>query len=304
VWPAVDVSEHSGRVGRPSSADLPRGRPETAGKPSYRAFAARHLDFLPLRDVLLRARRVHLALFWTLWEAHEVRRLRRAVGPLPEATVAVVIPTFRRPELLQNAVVSALAQTYRDMTIVVVVDDDDAKQAADLPDDPRVHVVRLRRHTGVLGVVNNVGIRLTRSRYVSLLNDDNRWRPDHLHRAVEALERGADLVYTGMRRHREDGSDVDVLAVPYDRRTLRRLSYADSSTLVVRRERRVRFGRTPRWKSDTVKEDWEFVWRCSRRMRTQFVPSVTVDYLIHDNSYLTDWTDFWRRRALGEAEQQ
>jgi glycosyltransferase involved in cell wall biosynthesis len=188
--------------------------------------------------------------------------------------------------------------------VIVVVDDDDPAQVAGLPEDPRVHVVLLRRHTGVLGVVNNVGLRLTRSTYVALLNDDNRWRPDHLERAVEALEDDADLVYTAMRRHRPDGSDVDVLAVPFDRRTLRRTSYADSSTLVIRRDPRVRFGRTPRWKRDTVKEDWEFVWRSSRRMRTRFLPSVTVDYLIHDDSYLTDWTDFWRRRALEEADPQ
>src|SRR3712207_6838988 len=131
--------------------------PVTRQKPWYRVLAGRYLDVLPLRDVLLRAPRVHLALFWTAWEHSEVRRLRKVVGPLPEATVALVIPTFRRPELLRQALASALDQKYRDFTVIVVVDDDDPRQVAGLPEDPRVHVVLLRRHTGVLGVVNNVG---------------------------------------------------------------------------------------------------------------------------------------------------
>ncbi|MGY1618342.1 glycosyltransferase family 2 protein [Geodermatophilus sp. SYSU D00691] len=272
-----------------------------AKKPWYRALASRYLNVLPLRDLALRARRLHLAAFWTLWEHLEVRRLRREVTPLPTATVAIVVPTFRRPALLRQAVVSALAQTYRDFVVMVV--DDGGGQVLGLPEDPRLRVVRLRRNTGVLSVVNNIGIRLTRSRYISLLNDDNRWRPHHLEKAVEALEGGADLVYTGMRRHRADGSDVDVLAVPFNRQTLRRTSYTDSNSLVVRRGDGVHFNRTPRSKKDTVKEDWEFVWRCSRKMRVQFVPDITVDYLIHDDSYLTDWTYFWRQRAASGGKR-
>jgi glycosyltransferase involved in cell wall biosynthesis len=282
---------------RPPVGDL-QGR---TGKPWYRALASRYLNVLPLRDLLLRVRRVHLTVFWTLWEEHEVRRLRRDFGRLPAATVAVVVPTFRRPALLQQAVASALAQTYQDFVVVVV--DDGGGQVFALPDDPRLHVARLRRNTGVLSVVNNIGIRLTRSRYISLLNDDNSWRPCHLEKAIEVLEAGADLVYTSMRRHRLDGSDVDVLAVPFDRRTLRRTSYTDSNSLVVRRGPGVYFDRTPRSKRDSVKEDWEFVWRCSRRMRVAFVPEITVDYLIHDDSYLTDWTNFWRERAAMGGEQ-
>jgi glycosyltransferase involved in cell wall biosynthesis len=273
--------------------------PGPVPKPWYRALASRYLNDLPLLDLALRTRRFHRRLYWTRWEDLEVRRLESAVGPPREATVAVVIPTFRRPQLLRQAVASVLAQTFTDYTVIVV--DDGGGQVVGLPDDPRLRVVGLSRNTGVLGVVNNVGIRLTRSRYIALLNDDNRWRPTHLETALEVLERDADLVYTGMRRHSVDGSHVDVLSVLFDRRTFRRVPYADSSSLVVRRDPGVLFDRTPRGKSDVIMEDWVFVWRCSRRMRTVHVPAVTVDYLVHDDSYLTDWTEFWRRRSAGGA---
>lgn len=200
-----------------------------ANRPWPRALASRHLDVLPVWDFRLRARRIHRTLFWTLWEHREVRHLRRTSGVGPDATVAVVVPTFRRAELLRSALGSVLAQTFTDFTVLVV--DDGGGKVQSLPPDPRVRLVRLPRNTGVLGMVNNIVIRLTRSRYTALLNDDNRWRTDHLERAVQALASGADLVYTGMRRHLEDDTEVDVLAVPFDRRALGWRSFTDSSTL-------------------------------------------------------------------------
>lgn len=246
------------------------------------------------QDRLLKLRHLHRAVYWKLWEAKEVRRQRSAWSSLPSASVAVVLPTYRRQQLLIEAVESVLRQTLQDFVIIVV--DDGGGDVDGLAHDDRVHVIRLSRNTKVLGVVNNMGIHLSSSRYIALLNDDNTWRPDHLEVAVDALERGADLVYTGMRRHRTDDSDVDVLATPFQRDRMRREFFTDSSTLVFRRFPGVHFDRSPRGKGDPVKEDWEFVWRYSRRRRTELVPRVTVDYLIHDQSYLTDWSEFWREQ--------
>jgi glycosyltransferase involved in cell wall biosynthesis len=245
----------------------------------------------------LRIRKFHRTVYWTMWEARQVLLQRCKNGTPPTASVAVVIPTFRRPDLLREAVSSVLAQTYKDFVVIIV--DDGGGQVRDLPDDDRIHVVRLTRNTKVLGVVNNIGIRLTNSRYIALLNDDNTWRAEHLRLAVAALDRGAGIVYTGMRRHRRDDSDVDELAVPFSRDRMKTEFFTDSSTLVFRRVNAVHFERTPRGKSDPVKEDWEFVWRYSRHLRTELMPSITVDYLIHDESYLTDWNAFWREQGEG-----
>ncbi len=120
--------------------------------------------------------------------------------------------------------------------------------------------------------------------------------PDDPARTLDVIDQAADLVHTAMRRHLEDGTDVAGLSIPFDRRAMRWASLADSSTLVFRRVPAVLFDRTPRRKGEFFEEDWEFVWRCSRRMRTHLVHSVTSDYRIHDGGHLTDWTDFWGRR--------
>jgi hypothetical protein len=223
------------------------------------------------------------------FEDREVRRLAAQLGRVPTAHVVTVMPTYRRPDLLLDAVASALAQTVTDHVVIVV---DDGGGLPALPPDPRLFAVSLSMNTGVLGLVRNVGIRLTSSSYVAFLDDDNRWRPDHLAHALRALDRGADLVYTAVERRRPDGSVLDVLSKPFDRKEFVDASgWVDANSLVVRRAPDVRFSRLPRVKATLPKEDWEFVHRMSRRRIVEHVPEPTVHYLVNDASYYTNWTE-------------
>ncbi|MEV4196467.1 glycosyltransferase family A protein, partial [Streptomyces toxytricini] len=130
-------------------------------------------------------------------EDAETARLAALLGRPPAALVATVIATHRRPEALRAAVRSALAQTVRDHVVMVV---DDGAGLPPLPADPRLFAVSLARNTGTAGVVRNVGIRLSRSRYVAFLDDDNLWEHDHLEQALAVLEQpgGPDGVYTAL----------------------------------------------------------------------------------------------------------
>jgi hypothetical protein len=217
-------------------------------------------------------------------ERSEVQRLSRAVS-VPPALVATIIPTHRRPESLARAVDSALAQTVRDHVVVVV---DDGAGLAPLPADDRLVAVSLSENIGRPGVVRNVGIALSRSTYIAFLDDDNLWRPHHLATALQAMG-DADLVYTGVERAHPDGSVLDVLARPFDRRALAVGPYVDTSSIVVRRGRGVHFSRLPRSSPKVPGEDWELVWRLSRRRQVRHVPEVTVSYLVNPDSYFTRW---------------
>ncbi|MFE9498732.1 glycosyltransferase family 2 protein [Streptomyces collinus] len=227
----------------------------------------------------LRLRRLEIA---------EVRRLA-AAGDRPAALVATVIATHRRPDDLRAAVRSALAQTVRDQVVVVV---DDGAGLPELPADPRLFAVSLAQNTGVAGVVRNVGIRLTRSRYVAFLDDDNLWEPDHLERALAVLEspQGPDGVYTALRRVLPDGTERDVLSVPFDRRRAARESFLDTNAFVARRTRALRFSRLRRTPEVMPREDWELVRRYSRGHSVRHVPHATVRYLVNPASFYTTWS--------------
>ncbi|MEU6554454.1 glycosyltransferase family A protein [Streptomyces sp. NPDC046915] len=222
-------------------------------------------------------------------EDAETRRLAaRLPSPPPSALVATVIATHRRPEALRAAVRSALDQTVRDQVVIVV---DDGAGLPGLPDDPRLFAVSLARNTGVAGVVRNVGIRLTRSRYVAFLDDDNLWEPDHLERTLAVLESpgGPDGVYTALRRVLPDGGERDILSVPYDRRRAAREAFLDTNAFVARRNRSLHFSRLRRTPEVLPREDWELIRRYGRRHRVRHVPHPTVRYLMNPASFYTQW---------------
>jgi hypothetical protein len=224
-------------------------------------------------------------------ENAEVARLSAELSPLPEARVATIIATYRRPELLLRAVDSALAQTISDHMVLVI---DDGAGLPALPTDPRLRACSLSVNTAVAGVVRNVGIRLTRSTYVAFLDDDNEWEPDHLEVSLRALETGAPdqwpgLVYTGLKRVFPDGRLLDEISTPFDRRLLAGKAYVDTSALVIRRMPGLHFSRLARQREVHPKEDWELVYRLSRRVTVVHVPVATVRYQISPDSSWSNW---------------
>lgn len=221
----------------------------------------------------------------------EIARIKATLPDLPEPLVVTAIPTYRRPEDLLVAVRSALAQTVRDQLVVVVDDGSGSLAAAGLPDDPRLVAVAMERNSGDCGVVRNVAMRLTASTYVAFLDDDNVWAPDHLETALAVLEApdGPDAVYTAVRRVLPDGSEHDVLSVPWDRRRNAHEAFVDINAFVARRVPGMRFSWLYRPKGVMPREDWEFVRRYSRGRRIRHIPHVTVQYLVNPTSFFTQW---------------
>jgi glycosyltransferase involved in cell wall biosynthesis len=213
---------------------------------------------------------------------------RLGVFPKPGATVAVIIPTYRRPESLLRAVHSALDQTFTDVVLMIV---DDGGGLPTIPADPRITAVSLSRNTRTVGLVRNVGIRLSDSEFLAFLDDDNTWTPDHLATLVEVLRGTPELggAYTSIDRIEPDGRVRDSLSMPFDRQLLRNTAFVDMNALMLRRAARVRFSDLPRTGDRPPAEDWELVWRLSRHASFRHVARTTVRYTLNPNSYFADW---------------
>jgi len=169
---------------------------------------------------------------------------------------------------------------------------DDGGGLPDLPNDPRIFPVSLSRNCGVAGLVRNVGIRLCDSEFIAFLDDDNIWKPQHLTLAIRGLGGGADLIYTAVQRLKSDGSQLDILSKPFDRRRFSNESaWVDTNAIVLRRSKCPLFSRLPRTRKTLPGEDWELVWRISRRHRVEHVEAVTVEYLVNPASYYTPWLE-------------
>jgi glycosyltransferase involved in cell wall biosynthesis len=126
--------------------------------------------------------------------------------------VSCVVTTCARPRLVGRAVASVLAQTHRDLELIVVVDGPDAATEAALRPhaDPRLRVV-VRPARGGQAAALNAGIALARGAFVAFLDDDDAWRPTKLARQLETIaETDAPRPIVGCRfvARREDGDVV------------------------------------------------------------------------------------------------
>ena len=121
--------------------------------------------------------------------------------PPPRVTVAV--STWNRAHLVGRAIASVLAQTFRDIEILVVDDGstDATPQVLGRIEDCRLRIVRLDRNGGI-SQTRNTAIRLARGEWLAFLDDDNEWGPEYLARqlALAASHPGADVVYCRARR--------------------------------------------------------------------------------------------------------
>lgn len=104
--------------------------------------------------------------------------------------VTVIIPTYKRPRLVIQAISSVLKQTVTDLEVLVVDDcsQDETRIVVESIPDLRVHYVVHETNKG-LPAVRNTGIRLARGRYIAFLDDDDQWRPEKLERQLEVLRR-------------------------------------------------------------------------------------------------------------------
>jgi glycosyltransferase involved in cell wall biosynthesis len=110
---------------------------------------------------------------------------------MPEPLVTVVIPTFRREEMVVEAARSALAQ--RDVAVEVIVVDDSADGSAEggfsAIGEPRVRYVRRATPSGGRpALARNEGLALARGKYVHFLDDDDLLEEEALSAMVGALE--------------------------------------------------------------------------------------------------------------------
>ena len=122
------------------------------------------------------------------------------MGALPSThvEVSIIIPTFRRAELLNQALVSALSQTDFPNYEVVVVDND-GEQADPATEDVirrhlthRVRYYRNKKNIGMTGNWNR-GIELATGNWIAILHDDDWLAPTFLATMFGTMPSNANL---------------------------------------------------------------------------------------------------------------
>lgn len=130
--------------------------------------------------------------------------------------VSIVIPTYRRNDMLERAIRSALAQTYENLEVLVVDDNGfgtpysyHVAEIVNSINDARVHLITNEVNLGGAGA-RNVGIDRSRGKFIAFLDDDDEYLPDKLLLSLKRFEEAGNeklaLVYGWATSIYDDGS--------------------------------------------------------------------------------------------------
>lgn len=102
--------------------------------------------------------------------------------------VSVIIPTHNREDLLGRAIRSVLAQSYRELELIVVDDasTDGTREVVAAFDDPRLHYLR-REQGGSAAAARNAGLAIAKGELIAFQDDDDIWLLEKLEKQVPHL---------------------------------------------------------------------------------------------------------------------
>lgn len=112
--------------------------------------------------------------------------------------ISVIIPTYNRCDLLEDAVRSVLAQTFQNFELIIVDDgstDSTKEMLAPYLSDSRVKYVYQAHANG--SRARNTGIKCASGQYLAFLDSDDIWSPEKLDRQLSAMHAnpGVGVVY-------------------------------------------------------------------------------------------------------------
>lgn len=217
-------------------------------------------------------------------------------------TVSVVIPTYNLGRYLVEAIDSVLAQTYRDLEIIVVDDgssDDTATRLRPYRDRIRYYP---QANAGP-SVARNRGILHAEGPLIAFLDADDVWRPTKLARQVDYLNRHPEIIlcYTDYTRGPVPGTTNESRLQYYERKgsghvfdNLLFENFIATPAVIVRRDALASTGLfDPNLKGV---EDLEMWMRLAKVGPFGFLDEVLVDVRRHETN-TTNTVEFARQRV-------
>ena len=201
-----------------------------------------------------------------------------------DALVSIVLPTYNRASLLPQALDACLAQTYRNIEVIVVndgsQDNTDEVLRKYALQDSRVRFIS-KMNEGIPDTVN-CGFSEACGKYITWTSDDNYYYPDAIKEMVTFLGSHPDvaMVYTDCRYINGDGDDLGIV----EAKEPDSLQYhcAPAGCLLFRHEV---FEKVEPFRREWVRcHDFDFYHRIYEKFKVARLPRVLYAYRAHEAS--------------------
>ena len=121
---------------------------------------------------------------------------------MSDPLVSIVTSAYNAEKTIVYAVESVLTQTYQNFEYIII-DHGSTDRTGELLEklsrkDPRVKIIRILKNTGCIGKALNLGLQQANGMYITFLDADDWFNPDHLEKMVQPAEdMQSDIVICG-----------------------------------------------------------------------------------------------------------
>jgi glycosyltransferase involved in cell wall biosynthesis len=207
--------------------------------------------------------------------------------------VSAIVPTYNRRQFICETVDSILAQTYRNLE-VIVVDDGSTDGTGELLKQRYGSVPRFRyiwQENAERAVARNTGIMAAQGEFIAFLDSDDLWLPEKLANQLAQFHQQPEIVlsHTGYTHIDVSGQEVDqVVPPPQDsinqNRVFRRLLLGNTigaPTVLIRRSALEHTGFFCEDRRLLAFEDWEMWTRLAYQGTIGYIPEPLAKYRLH-----------------------
>lgn len=217
-----------------------------------------------------------------------------------EPLVSVIIPTYKRSETLPRAIDSVLNQTYKNLEIIVVDDNNPNDNYRKKTEQIMVNYQKLNNIHYIKHLENkngaaarNTGISISKGKYIAFLDDDDEFLSDKIENQVNAmgnLDSCYGACYTGYKKMKANGKweygaetrQGDVLVETL----MRSLSIYGGSNLLVKSELTKQVNGFD--ESFTRNQDLEFLAKIAKVSKLAYVDSCSL--IMHYDSRVSTFS--------------
>ena len=206
---------------------------------------------------------------------------------MEESKVSIVVPAYNAAEFLEDTLESAIAQTHKNIE-VLVIDDGSQDSTAEVAGrfSPPVRVIRTENQ-GV-AMARNTGIKEATGDFIAFLDADDLWEPDKLRLQLNRIDDVHRLVYSNTLSFGTESlanmniSGGELLPSGEIREQLIQRNFIPTSSVLMDRQIALEIGGfNP---EIPVCDDWDCWLRALALTRARYVDQPLVRYRVHPSS--------------------
>ncbi len=201
--------------------------------------------------------------------------------------VSVIMPTYNRKQIIENAINSVLNQTFSSYELIII-DDGSTDGTEDFLISKYESSIKnkkikyIKTNNNGVSKARNIGLNKSSGDIIAYLDSDNLWHADYLKKMIYVLDKyGHDSCYSAIKIHDNNKMLTKVRETTFDKKSLLKENYIDLNVFIHKRHLFDKFGGFDEQLTRLV--DWDLILRYTQEDEPYFLDEILAEYYI-DNS--------------------